>query len=87
ALFLMNNPFVLDKSLALARRMLHEALPEDRARINWLYETLYSRPASDKEISIGLSLLRSMGPGTPTEATWQPYCQVLLCANEFVYID
>ena len=84
ALFLMNDTFVADKSLALARRMIKESPPDDRARVDWLYRTLYSRPAGENEIRIGLSLL---GQSQPDESAWQAYCQVLLCANEFAYVD
>jgi hypothetical protein len=80
ALFLMNNPLVIDRSRALADRALKQG-PDDRARINWLYETLYARPAADREIEIGLAATRS------GDEAWQRYCQVLLCANEFVYVD
>ena len=39
----------------------------------------------DWEMVIGLELLAA-GPG-PSERAWQEYCQVLLCANELVYVD
>jgi hypothetical protein len=81
ALFLMNNPFVLDRARALADRVMKEGLPDDRAKIDWLYRLLYSRPASDREADIGMSVIRAGGE------SWQRYCQVLLCANEFVYVD
>ena len=45
-------------------------------------------PPADEEIAIGLAILakagsRKEGAGLP----WEMYCQVLLCANEFLYID
>jgi hypothetical protein len=81
ALFLMNNPFVLDRAKALADRVMKEGPPDDRARIDWLYRLLYSRPTTDRETEIGMSVIRAGGE------SWQRYCQVLLCANEFVYVD
>ena len=89
ALFLMNNPFVLDRARALARRALERQPEADRARIDWIYKLLYSRPATQKEVEIGLSAVRPSQPGSSItiEAAWEQYCQVLLCANEFVYID
>jgi hypothetical protein len=81
ALFLMNNPFVLDRAKALADRVMNEGPPDDRARIDWLYCLLYSRPTTDRETEIGMSVIRAGGE------SWQRYCQVLLCANEFVYVD
>jgi hypothetical protein len=87
ALFLMNDPFVLDRAQALATRLLKQGPTNDRARIESLYELLYSRPASERELAIGLSATRDDEASTPVEAIWQRYCQVLLCANEFVYVD
>jgi len=81
ALFLMNNPFVLDRAKALADRVMKQGPAEDRSKIDWLYRLLYSRPATEREMEIGLSVVRAGGE------SWQRYCQVLLCANEFVYVD
>jgi hypothetical protein len=81
ALFLMNNPFVLDRARALADRVMKQGPPDDRAKIDWLYRLLYSRPANDRETEIGMAVVREGGE------SWASYCQVLLCANEFVYID
>ena len=90
ALFLLNNPFVLDKAKLLADRALVRSGADDRRRIDWLYHLLYSRPPNEKEIEIGLAALRrAQGNGSTdsTEVAWQAYCQVLLCASEFVYVD
>jgi hypothetical protein len=81
ALFLMNDPFVAERAKALADRVAKQGLAGDRARIDWLYRLLYARPSTDRETQIGLSMLREGNDA------WQRYCQVLLCANEFVYVD
>ena len=83
ALFLLNNPFVLDQALALARRALSER-STDEERIDRVYALLFGRAPDAEERRIGLDLIAVDGPA---EAAWQAYCQVLLCANEFVYID
>jgi hypothetical protein len=82
ALFLMNDPFVLDKAAALASRALAQPLPDDRARIDWLYQLLFARHADPNELAIAQSALQEAGPGA-----WQQYCQLLLCTNEFAYVD
>ncbi len=94
ALFLLNHPFALDQTKALAQRVLKEASGNDKARIEWLYRSLYGRPASRREIEIGLRALARTGGRTKTnektksiEAAWEEYCQVLVCANEFIYVD
>jgi hypothetical protein len=55
----------------------------DTARIQWLYELLYSRPTAAGELELGLRAVRE----GDRAVAWQRYCQVLLCANEFVYVD
>jgi hypothetical protein len=82
ALFLMNHPFVLERAKQLAERVAKEATGDEAAKIDWLYRTLFARPAGAQEIEIGKKLVQSA-----TEAGWQAYCQVLLCANEFMYVD
>lgn len=84
SLFLLNNPFVMMRSEQLAKRALREVPKSDRERINWLYELLYARPASSGEIKLALS---SLDKSQKAEVQWQQYCQTLLCANEFIYID
>jgi hypothetical protein len=84
SLYLINSPFVLEQARSLAKRLL--ATPEsDRNRITRAYEILYGRPPNDEEITIGLESIDL--PGEPAENRWVTYCQVLLCANEFMYID
>jgi hypothetical protein len=81
ALFLLNNPFALAQANALAQRLQREK-GDDPARIAFAYEILYGRPPRDEEAAIGRKLLAELG-----EAGWEAYAQVLLCANEFLYID
>ena len=83
ALFLMNNPFILEQTKALAKR-LADGDKDDRARIRRAYLLLYGRPPIDEEVKIGLDFL---GRGGGNQKAWKEYCQVLLCANEFVYVD
>ena len=83
ALFLLNNPFILAQTKALARRIIAEA-KDERARIEQAYHLLYARPPLEEETRIGLDFLARAGRG---EVGWEAFCQVLLCANEFIYID
>jgi hypothetical protein len=83
ALFLMNNPFVLAQAQALAKRIL-AASTNDRARLEYAYILLYGRPPTAEEVHIGLDFLHRAGE---SERGWVEYGQVLLCANEFSYVD
>ena len=101
SLFLMNNDFVMAQAGALADRILAEPAernggadgiaPSDdtieRGRIERLYELLYGRPVTDREVAIGHELLAARRTATDQRRAWVAYCQVLLCANELVYID
>jgi hypothetical protein len=84
ALFLMNDPSVTELAKALAQRVARE-VPEgnDRQRIGRLYEITLGRPPRDVEVEIGLQLV-----GDPKQPeAWASYCRVILCTNEFLFVD
>jgi len=56
ALFRLNNPFLLEQTRTLAKRLLASSA-EDTARIQQAYPLLYGRPPSAEEIKIGQSFL------------------------------
>jgi hypothetical protein len=73
-LFLMNGPFVQEQAAALAKF----AVDGDAASsIDVLYRRLFSRPATKKEIDLGLTYLRG--------ASMNNYAQALLETNELMY--
>jgi len=78
ALFLMNNPFVPKAAETLAARLQKDA-PDEQARVNQAYLRLLGRPASTEEIAIGQAYA--------ARSSWTNYLQVLMCTNEFVYLD
>lgn len=88
-LFVLNSPFMQDRARALARRA--EPHGETEAdRIQWLYQSLYGRPASPAELQLGLSFLGSSADGTSMDdafTVWDRYAQALLAANEMSYVD
>ena len=49
-----------------------------------LYLLLYGRPPAAHDIEIGQTLLAGV---STSEQALEQYCQLLLCASEFVYID
>jgi hypothetical protein len=83
ALFLLNHPFALAQTKELAARVAQSEPGALEGKVRWLYETLYSRPPTEQEVNIGRV---SLGEIIDSLA-WERYCQVLLCANEFIYID
>jgi hypothetical protein len=97
ALFMMNHPFAIAQTRALAERLLKEAA-NDRERIRRAYLLLYGRPASAPESEIGLKFLAETRKATGAQTAsaenanreiraWEEYAQILLCANEFLYVD
>jgi len=86
SLFLMNHPFALDQAGALADRLAAEG-EDDEGRIRRAYLLLYGRPPEAEEIAVGRSLLAKFRAAGPDARAWAAYCQVLLCSNEFIYLE
>jgi hypothetical protein len=96
ALFLMNSPFVVEQVRQLVQRADVCACSQPEQRISLLYSLLYGRPAERDEITLGLRFLKAAEAAKPEQETarsakplspWEKYGQVLLLANEFVYVD
>jgi hypothetical protein len=83
ALFFMNDPFVGNAARALAARVASEAASSALSRIDRLYAIALGRPPTPSEIEIGLGLLTADSEVDP----WARYCQIVLCSNEFIYLD
>jgi hypothetical protein len=84
ALFLLNDPFTSEQASALARRVaVQSPTTEPAEQIRVAYRLVFGRPPSSEELTIGGELLQALGAADPLER----YCQLLLCANEFVYVD
>ncbi|MBI3870493.1 MAG: DUF1553 domain-containing protein [Verrucomicrobia bacterium] len=84
ALFLLNDPFTAAIAAAIARRVETECLPstpEDQVR--GAYRLVLGRPPRGEEMAIGREILQ----GGDSARRLERYCQLLLCANEFVYVD
>src|SRR5262249_30265730 len=82
ALFMLNHPFAVEQAKLLAQRILKEGSIDDRARIEKLYRLLYARLPDERELAIGMRLVANANSDG-----WEAYCHVLLCANDFVYVD
>jgi hypothetical protein len=71
---------------ALAARVLKETPANPEARIKKLYALALGRPPSKAEIDLGAGLLapaNDSGGPDPLER----YCLLILCTNEFLYVD
>jgi mono/diheme cytochrome c family protein len=102
-LFVLNSEFMIDAARAVAAR-ISPAAPspnEPRSayeyRVNAAYSLLYGRPATIREMAIGVSYLTADDPAPaaasssrvsqPDLSRWERYTQALLAANEFVFVD
>ena len=84
ALFLMNDPLVSELAEALGERVVREVSNgDDRNRIRRLYEMTLGRLPTEAEVDIGKQLLTEQ---TQSNA-WAGYCRVVLCTNEFLFVD
>ncbi len=84
ALFLLNDPFAMNLAAALAQRVAQDVPSlSDLARIDRVYQIAVGRPPTVTEIEIALELLGKQ----PDAEAWSRYCQVVLCTNEFIYVD
>jgi hypothetical protein len=83
ALFLINSPFVRQQ----AEHLFHRLPQGDTgSRIDRAYELLFARPPKAAEIRIGEEFLKRAA-GRGEETAWTDYLRLLMCSNEFVYID
>src|SRR5262249_23107691 len=86
ALFLLNHDFTLAQARLLAERLARD-VPEDQTeRIRHAYRLLFHRRPSAEEVAILRKVLAGAGKGG-ADAAWRDLAHVLLCCNEFVYLD
>jgi mono/diheme cytochrome c family protein len=84
ALFLMNNPFVIESARQLLLRPEIAAEKDLAGKLDRFYRLLYGRAPTAEDIAMATQFLAENG-GTP--AAWERYVQGLLLANEFVFVD
>ncbi|WP_298866337.1 DUF1553 domain-containing protein [uncultured Gimesia sp.] len=88
ALFLMNNPFVIEQSKNIAQRLINE-FPEDQPdRIDALFRTTLGRlPDSSEKANAERYINQSQSTGDQTELeTWSAFCQTIIACIDFRYI-
>jgi hypothetical protein len=82
ALFLMNNPFVLECARGLLHRPKVAAEKDAAGGVDRLHRLLYGRAPKPDEVALAKEFL-----GSAPNAAWERYAQALLLANEFVFVD
>jgi len=79
ALFLMNNPLMLDTAKRVAARLAAETSADDRQRLENLWLLTLGRPLEPAEAEIASGFIR--------QHSWERFIQALLGTNEFAYLD
>ncbi|HYT93955.1 MAG TPA: PSD1 and planctomycete cytochrome C domain-containing protein [Gemmataceae bacterium] len=85
-LFVLNSEFMVQNAKALAARLATTG-PEDDARIRAAFLLLYGRPATEREVQLGVGFLSAGSAPQGGLSRWEQYAQVLLATNEFLYVD
>jgi hypothetical protein len=84
ALFLMNNPLVIEQARRLVDRAFVGNQENPAVRIERLYELVYKRAPSCEERDW---LTRYVAVATDRTVAWRSCAQALLLSNEFLFID
>ena len=90
ALFLMNSPFVRQRSEAFAERLQREVGDDRQKRIEQLYLIALGRPADAAEVQLAMKFLEQSAGGSESSdrdmsAAWQQLCHALLTCNGFLF--
>jgi len=93
-LFILNSDFLVQQARALAKRVNASGSSSEPDRIRSAFLLLFGREPSEAETELGLVFLQaepfkddSGKPLMSQLSPWEQYAQVLLSANEFLYID
>jgi len=86
-LFVLNSEFMVGNAKALTKRLHQDNKLDDAARIRRAMPLLFARPATEREVKIGLAFLNAPSTEKTSLSRWEQYSQVLLSTNEFLYVD
>jgi cytochrome c553 len=84
-LFMMNSQFMVDRAKALVQQLQQES-GSLNSQIERAYGLLYGRKPTQQELQVATGFLQSESSAGTVLTRWEQYCQVLLSANEFMYI-
>jgi hypothetical protein len=87
ALYLMNNPWVLEQARALARRGDVVAEADPARRVALLHRLVYGRPATEEETATCHGFIAAIPKGADVREPWDLYAHALLLTNEFLFVD
>jgi hypothetical protein len=86
ALFLLNHDFTRAQAKLLAERLARDVPADGVVRIRRAYQLLFAREPTPEELRLNSKFLNEAGRHGAS-AAWLDLAHVLLCSNEFVYLD
>ena len=94
ALYFLNSELVTSQCDRLARRLLAKTSMDDAERINFAYQSVLSRAATDSEVKRARKYIDkladdlSVGDEDRSQLmAWSGFCQILFGSAEFRYVD
>jgi hypothetical protein len=89
ALFLMNNPFVVEQAQALAQRPEVTSAATNAEKVAALYRVTFARLPDAHEAELGEHFLKTAAATTEgiQLSPLEQFAQLLLLTNEFAYVD
>lgn len=87
ALFSMNSPFVVEQAKAIVSRQEIDSLTDPPARIQALYQTILGREPTQLQLDAAIGFVSAPADKESKLNPWEEFAQVLLSANELVYLD
>ena len=82
ALFLMNNRWVHQQAAQFAERLEADTEHDAVGRIRHAYRLALARDPTDRELQRAVNFI-----DPPDAKQWELFCQMLLCLNEFAYLE
>jgi len=94
ALLLMNNPNVRSYAKAFAKRTVDHADTPPEEVVRSAYLVALARSPAPEELLDGVAFIRQqfdsylpVGKANARELAVADFCQILMCLNEFVYVE
>ncbi len=87
-LFFLNSDWVSNPAQLLAKRLCADRSRSVETAIRMAYPIIYGREAAESEVRLGAAFLQeSKQQAGGNLSLWQQYVQVLLSANEFIFVN
>lgn len=95
SLILLNDPFVVQEAARLQVRLEQKQLGNSSNKIQWLYQTCFSRAAEKEEIEKAVVFIngltekykRNKTTGDAVALAWKDYIHSLFNLKEFIYLN